>query len=293
MFGWVRRIIGDTADERRTRIEPELPRPAPAAATPRDGRRTAAVPAAPAAQSAPSPAAVTRPAAARPPASEPALSPPSGSSAWFGGLSGKVLFFDVETTGLREDDRVVSLGMLLLDPSACRGTKLAFSGLHLVFDPGRPSHPRAEQVHGYDDWTLRHQADFRDSAEAVRDLVAQSSLLVAHNLAFDIAFLERELAAACVPLPGRPGYCTMQAWRREKGGSAGLGAILGQWGLSRAGSRHGALEDAWFAFLVWAHLNHAVPPQPFGLEHLRRPTNFREPPPRPAGPLPRRRASGR
>ena len=268
MDGWLRRIFGGTSGQRDRRIEPDI-------------RAPSLAPAAPLAEKVPTP--TLPPAVATP--SVPKLEP----SVWFSQLSGNVLFFDVETTGLHSADRIVSLGMLLLKPSECHGSELAFSALHLVFDPGRKSHPRAEEVHGYDDWALRHQASFRESADMVRALVEQSSLLVAHNFAFDIAFLDREFAAVGLQLPSPPAYCTMQAWRQEMSGSAGLGAITERLGVSRAGSKHCAMEDAWFAFLVWANLNHAFPPKAFPFDHLRRPTNFCDPPPRPDGPLPRRR----
>ena len=94
-----------------------------------------------------------------PPRAAPAAVPTSAPS-WRDLLPGNVLFLDVETTGLHSDDRVVSLAMLLLERDESEGSEMKFSILHLVFDPGRRSHPRAEAVHGYDDWTLWHQNAF-------------------------------------------------------------------------------------------------------------------------------------
>ena len=85
---------------------------------------------------------------------------PTSAPSWRDLLPGNVLFLDVETTGLHSDDRVVPLAMLLLERDESEGSEMKFSILHLVFDPGRRSHPRAEAVHGYDDWTWRHQNAF-------------------------------------------------------------------------------------------------------------------------------------
>ena len=54
----------------------------------------------------------------------------------------RVLFVDVETTGLHSRDRVVSLGMFELDMVALRTGTFSAAGTYLVFDPGRKSHPR-------------------------------------------------------------------------------------------------------------------------------------------------------
>jgi DNA polymerase-3 subunit epsilon len=215
--------------------------------------------------------------------------PPVIRAAWLANLPGNVLFLDVETTGLHSDDRIVSIGLLLLRKNESAGSQIVFSSLHIILDPGKKSHPRAEEVHGYDEWTLRHQPLFSENANEIFSLIEQSSLLVGHNIAFDLPFIERELEAAGLTMPKRPSACTMQAWRARIGGRASLSAITAQLGLSRAGSIHCALEDAWFSFAVWGHLNFGLRPEPFFNPELLRPTNFVVPPPRPDGPLPRRR----
>src|SRR5258707_14301038 len=67
-----------------------------------------------------------------------------------------VIFFDVETTGLNSNDRVVTLAAVtLLNTNLLPSASLEY--LYLIFDPGRKSHPGAEAIHGYSDWILRHQ----------------------------------------------------------------------------------------------------------------------------------------
>jgi DNA polymerase III epsilon subunit-like protein len=51
----------------------------------------------------------------------------------------RVLAVDVETTGLELHDRIVSLGIILIDMDAFTGARqLALRFNHLIFNPGRP-----------------------------------------------------------------------------------------------------------------------------------------------------------
>ena len=84
-------------------------------------------------------------------------------------MPAKIVVFDVETTGLTGQDRVVSLGAIMFDTTSISEGTANCRHLHLAFDPGRRSHRRAEAVHGYDDWTLRHQETFADRAEEIRN----------------------------------------------------------------------------------------------------------------------------
>jgi len=67
------------------------------------------------------------------------------------GPPASVLFVDIETTGLHGVDRIVSLGAIRLPTFEMLTGILQFDQIHLIFDPGRKSHPKAEEVHGYDD----------------------------------------------------------------------------------------------------------------------------------------------
>ncbi len=138
---------------------------------------------------------------------------------------------DVETTGLEVHDSVVSLGIILIDMDALLCTRRFELKLnHLIFDPGRPSHPEARRVHGYSDAFLRSQEKFADSLDSICELIDAAELIVAHNAEFDVGFINRELAACNRPRIAAPSFCTMMAWRERFSGSASLtsvAAILG------------------------------------------------------------------
>lgn len=176
--------------------------------------------------------------------------------AWLAKMPSSVAFCDVETTGLSEHDRVITFaGIGLKTASLARGEfDLAYS--YLIFDPGKKSHQKAEQVHGYSDWASRFQDPFSVYADELWKFLSSYDVLVAHNAAFDFGFINREMVLAGLSELSRPIFCTMEAYRaRGIGGSASLNAVCRQINLVRASEVHGALEDAWLAMQVylWLH----------------------------------------
>lgn len=275
MLRWLRRLFRRQAGART-----DAPNGTPSANAPGSARSHSG------SGSAPTPD-VPRPSAST--AASPAPRDRAPRPAWAAGVPGKVLAFDVETTGLQRCDRVVSFGGVLFDSTPGRDGAFDFTCLHLVFDPGRESHPRAEEVHGFDDWTLRHQEPFGEQAARIAALFAQADLAVAHNAGFDLGFLDREFALLGGPPIGTEVHCTMRAFGDGGGrGSAKLDALAARMGLTRAGRRHGALEDAWLALMVYLRSLAPITPPPMSLVRGVAIANLRPVPPRPDGPVPRR-----
>ena len=123
----------------------------------------------------------------------------------------KIVVVDVETTGLNSDDRIVTLAAVMLETADLVVGSVSFRYLHLIFDPGKKSHPEAETVHGHDDWTLRHQLFFAEFAQYISDFLKSADLIVAHNVVFDMGFPNRELEAAGLAPLMQPIFCTMEA----------------------------------------------------------------------------------
>lgn len=204
-------------------------------------------------------------------------------------LPPEVVFVDVETTGLGAADRVVTLAAIHLDTVSLAAGEVALDHLHLAFDPRRDCHPGAAAVHGYSDWDLRHQDLFATHAATIHAFLHRAPLVVAHNAAFDLRFIEQEFRQCGLQPLARPHFCTMQTYRdRGHPGSASLDAVCRRIGAARAGVRHGALEDAWLALRVylWLHGRKGALATPDAFRE--RPVNWVDPPPRPEGPLPRR-----
>jgi DNA polymerase-3 subunit epsilon len=210
-------------------------------------------------------------------------------------LPSKVLFVDVETTGLRTSDRIVTFAGLLLETAPLTDHTLQLNFVHCIFDPGKKSHPQAELVHGYSDWLLRHQDPFSEYADEIDSICQKAELVVAHNVEFDIGFINRELEAAGKTALSKPIYCTMSAHRRAGiPGPANLVAVAARLGLARSGETHSALEDAWLAMLIFLAQHGYADRADFAKSVPNpHPLNLRPAPPLPDGPLPRRKRRSR
>jgi DNA polymerase III subunit epsilon len=192
---------------------------------------------------------------------------------------------DVETTGLLPYDRIVALAAVRLI-----GLDAPTDGhYYLVFDPRKDNHPEAAALHGWDDWTLRFQDLFAAGAAELHRALSAATLLICHNAEFDMAMLQREFRKAGLPPLATPVSCTMMTAReRWPGERATLDACLARIGQARAGRRHGAFEDAFLTMNLYRFYHGAA--QPYRVPADPKPTNYRMPPPRPAGKLPRRTA---
>lgn len=279
MFKWLRRVLGRRhgrgAEERKAPYveplrwldeEPEPAQPSP----PPEPERTLLIP----------PAVVLPP----PQIAQP-MPPP-----WLRGLPKRVMAVDVETTGLHSADRIVSFAGVLLETAPLAEGRYAIEYTHLLFDPGKKSHPRAEAVHGYSDWILRHQDPFADHAGSIIGMMDSADLIIAHNAEFDMRFIDNELSASVGRTPRCPVHCTMVEYRTLGLGRASLTAAAQTIGLARIGRHHGALEDALLAMSIYLWMRKVpMPPLTIGSIPNPSPTNMKPVPPLPDGPLPRRK----
>lgn len=198
----------------------------------------------------------------------------------------RIIVLDTETTGVQRYDRIVTLGAVRLE-----GGEVG-KALHLVFDPRKDSHPEALSIHGWDDWTTRYQDLFADWAPRIFDWLSWADEIVAHNAAFDMHYVQRELRKAEVDQLSQPTICTMEMSRAKwRGQSAKLDDCISRIGLSRIEKRHGALEDAALTAGLLVSMSGQNSRLIEILKKARRwpgPTNAKPAPPRPEGELPRR-----
>ncbi|ADJ24822.1 Exonuclease RNase T and DNA polymerase III [Hyphomicrobium denitrificans ATCC 51888] len=207
------------------------------------------------------------------------------SQAWgtsYMGSLQRILFVDTETTGLRrpsaaseDHDRVISIGFFDTDASAlqagfCRG-KFGY----FIFNPQQASAAGARRVHGYSDRILAQQDTFASCADMLFPAFGSADLIVSHNTDFDRPFVESEFAGAGRSLRGKSWHCTMQAERARGGGSASLDASIDRLGIQRQSGRHGALEDAWLAMMLYLAQNGIRLPDQQYRPHCD-PMNYRE-----------------
>ena len=150
---------------------------------------------------------------------------------------------DTETTGLASEggDRIVEIGCIELANHLPTGKTL-----HRFINPEMKMPAAAQEIHGHTDEFLADKPNF---AAVVDELLAflGDSPLVIHNAAFDMGFLNAELARlARPPLPAARAIDTVQLARRKfPGAPANLDALCRRFGIDNsARSIHGALLDA-------------------------------------------------
>jgi len=190
---------------------------------------------------------------------------------------------DVETTGTAAYDRIISMAVLRLEELT-----MCDRHVYMCFDPRKNCHPDAARVNGWDDWTTRFQDLFSDHAAALHEHLSGAELLVMHNADFDMHYINREFRKCGLPPIEVPVFCTMQESRAYwPGQRASLDACLARLDMQRDSSAHNAFEDAFHTMNLYRFFRGAA--RPYRLhQDWPMPTNFKAPPPRPSGNLPRR-----
>lgn len=112
----------------------------------------------------------------------------------------RVVTLDTETTGFNKNHgngrklgsicdghRVVEIGCVEILNGVITGREF-----HSYINPKRSVDPKAVAVHGLTDAFLSDKPVFKDVAATFLDFIRGADLIVIHNAAFDIAFLDQE-----------------------------------------------------------------------------------------------------
>jgi DNA polymerase III subunit epsilon len=166
-------------------------------------------------------------------------------------MTGAALVVDCETTGLGPDDRIVSLALLWLDDDL----KPRDEGSYWEFSPGRPSHPKAFEKHRLGDAYLAVKPSFAAHAAEIHAAITAAPFVVAHNVDFDMRFLDREFSRAGLTALRPAVFCTMAEFgTRWPGAGRSLDAAAARFDLARVSERHDAREDALLAGALFRRL---------------------------------------
>ena len=114
---------------------------------------------------------------------------------------------DLETTGGSSSDRILEVGAVRVEQN--RPTR-EFSTL---LNPGIPIPPYIASMTGIRDAMVAQAPSFHQIAEGLLEFVGDS-VLVAHNLPFDLGFLNRALSASSQLVLANPCLCTVRLGRR-------------------------------------------------------------------------------
>ncbi|MCH8181002.1 MAG: DNA polymerase III subunit epsilon [Proteobacteria bacterium] len=100
------------------------------------------------------------------------------------------IFLDTETTGLSPEsgDRVIEIGCVEMV-----NRRLTGRHLHFYINPERRNHEDAVKIHGLTDEFLADKPVFASLVDEILDYCRGSEVII-HNAAFDIGFLNAELA---------------------------------------------------------------------------------------------------
>lgn len=146
----------------------------------------------------------------------------------------KALILDTETTGTDPDrDRIIELGMVLFEYSPETGQAYrVLQTFNALEDPGMPISPEATKIHGITDEMVRGQ---RIVDIEVEHLLAEASLVIAHNAKFDRVFVESRFPAFV-----KKGWACSFAqvpWTEERLGSSKLEFLAYRYGFYFTGHR--------------------------------------------------------
>ncbi len=157
----------------------------------------------------------------------------------------RLVFLDTETTGL--DPR---LGHRIIEVAAVEaiGRELTGNQLHHYLDPEREIDAGATAVHGFSWDDLRGKPKFNSIAEELLKFMSGARVVI-HNAAFDISFIDQELARLRQPPVAKREIVVTDSLllAREKfpGKRNSLDALCDRLGVDNSHRNlHGALLDA-------------------------------------------------
>ena len=146
----------------------------------------------------------------------------------------KAAVLDTETTGLNPaTDKIIELGIVVFEYSTETGQ--AYRVLEVfneLEDPGIPIPAESTKIHNITDAMV---ADKRIDDNAVKALMSDVSIVIAHNANFDRGFVESRFPF----FADKPWACslTQVPWKSEGFGSAGLEYLAYRYGFHFAGHR--------------------------------------------------------
>jgi DNA polymerase-3 subunit epsilon len=153
------------------------------------------------------------------------------------------IVIDTETTGLNPEDghRIVEIGCIELERGVPTGRIW-----HRYVNPERPMPSAAEEIHGITDAFLADKPLFTTIADELVAFLSDAPLVI-HNAAFDLGFLNAELARSgrIALVPARVVDTVELARRKYPGLPASLDALCKRFSIDLgAREKHGALVDA-------------------------------------------------
>lgn len=161
-------------------------------------------------------------------------------------MSGRQIVLDTETTGLehRQGHRIIEIGCVELV-----NRKLTGNNYQVYLNPERDIDQGAIEVHGISNEFLLDKPLFSDIYSKLLSYLAGAELVI-HNAAFDVGFLDAELAKLTSPIPQVNDICSvhdtlLQARKMFPGQRNDLDSLCKRYEINNSHRElHGALLDA-------------------------------------------------
>lgn len=142
----------------------------------------------------------------------------------------RIAVIDTETTGLYNSDRIVEVGIVVLDPS----TGEIVDEFESLVNPGRDVGPTS--IHGITASMVTTAPHFEEIASDIAERI-DGCVLSAHNLPFDSRMLGLEFSRAGALFEPGKGLCTLRMFQMR------LDLACEEYGIKRD-TAHRALDDA-------------------------------------------------
>ena len=158
-----------------------------------------------------------------------------------------IAIVDVETTGFRDSDRIVEIAIIRIDRQFRRVREY-----QTLINPRRDVGPT--HIHRISASMVHDAPVFDEIAGDVLTIIPENTLIVGHNVSFDLKFIERELSLALGRTISYPRFCTLKEGRKLiQSSSYSLGNLCRLLNISNE-LEHSAMGDARATLLLFRHL---------------------------------------
>lgn len=169
----------------------------------------------------------------------------------------KEIILDTETTGLdpKNGHRIVEIGAVKMHNKVLTGEKF-----HYYVNPERDMPTEAYRIHGISGEFLKNKPLFREIADEFLDFINGGGVLVIHNAAFDVQFINHELSLlnrSSINLINLASTIDTLAMARKQfpGMKSSLDALCKRFKIDNSARQlHGALKDAMLLAEVYVEL---------------------------------------
>lgn len=177
----------------------------------------------------------------------------------------KFVVVDLETTGQApsKDDKIIEVGIVIIENDVITDTRTT------LFNPSKPIPPFISKLTGISDKDVEDAPKFYEKADTIIDIF-QDSYIVAHNVTFDLNFLNSELAANGRERLTNPVLDTVELSRIlfPKASSYKLGQLAEYLDIQHD-DPHRALSDAYVTAKLFLKLKDKLNKLPYEtIEHL-------------------------